>query len=269
MNGAHEEHVRPRRLKVTIGQNVGSAEEPLLQDDKAGPFIERPSLPAMGEGETEPRPTDQPPRLMAEKAVPQPGAAGRGEMAPVPDEGDRAGAGTADAGNDRPQQVREPTPRAAAPGYLRLRLRVDRGEMRLVGVSRVEGPLAPPEPVQGGLAYEVTIGQQQLGAGTVPDPGVQRAFQPLDAPEKGHFLVEVPSYEFTARVPADMVSIASLPDVHISVYRMDAGQVIQTAPDRPLRQQVGQYAEEVAALRGIDPEQLPHQVRTHLDRALR
>src|SRR4249920_3828641 len=137
MSDQHEQPVRPRRTRVEIGQNVGSAEEPLLQDDTAGPFVERPNLPAMGEGEISPRLTG---RLMAEHAVPQPGAARRREMVPVPDEGGPAGPGQVGAGMDRPQQARQAAPPAGAPGYLRLRLRVDGAELRLVGVSRVEGP---------------------------------------------------------------------------------------------------------------------------------
>jgi hypothetical protein len=82
-------------------------------------------------------------------------------------------------------------------------------------------------------------------------------------------VVAVPSYEFTVRIPAERISVANLPDMQVSVYRMDASQVVQPTPQRPLRAYSGQVAEEVVSLNGIRPEDLPSQVRVDVERAFR
>jgi hypothetical protein len=88
-------------------------------------------------------------------------------------------------------------------------------------------------------------------------------------PELGHFVEEVPSYEFTARVPVGKVTSANLPDLQVAVYRLDSTQIIHATPEQPLHQQAGRLAEEVATLRGIHRERLPHELRASIDRALR
>jgi len=251
-----------------IDQRVSTTEEPLLQDNVSEPVVELPHLPAMGEGNVAQSigPDRGEERLMTGESLPS--RDGRGVMSPVPS--DAAAATGTYPGEERPQQVSPGRVADAEPGgYLRLRLRVAGGQASLVDVTRVEGPLSPPEPLYGGLAYEVTLGQQQLGAGAVPDPGVRRAFPPPDRPDLGHFVEEVPYYEFTARVPFGPVTTSNLQDLRVTVYRLDATQMIHTTPVRPLYQEAGRLVEEVAALRGVRPDQLPHELRTRIDRALR
>jgi hypothetical protein len=264
-----EESLPPRSSAPMLGRRVGSTDEPQLQSDEADPIIEHPHLPAMGEQESGQRLVRGQVVLMNEHTTPAP-SGGRGEMASLTNSGARS-AHTPEPGQELPPQ--QPAPSAARStaggGYLRLQLQVEDGDIALVGVSRVDGPLGPPEPVQGGLAYEVTLGERQLGAGAVPDPGVRRAFPPPDEPAKGHIVVAVPSFEFTARIPADQVSAVSLEDIQIGVYRMDSGQVVSTASEQPLHRQAGHLMEEVATLRGIHAEQLPHELRARLDDAVR
>jgi hypothetical protein len=127
--------------------------------------------------------------------------------------------------------------------------------------------------LHGALVYEVTVGSERLSGGTVPDPGVRRAFAPpaeSRAPGvEGHHVVQVPGYDFTARVPTTRVSSANLPDVQVAVYRLEGGQVVQPSVDRPLPEQVGHLVEEVARLRGIRLAELPTAVRAQFDRIRR
>lgn len=272
-----EDESTGRARQPMIGQRVGSAQEPLLQDNVAGPVVEHPELPAMGEDESGAAPPlglatgggGTQPRFMTDK--PQPPHGGRGRMPEVPNVNDT----TSHRGGERPegdypeQRGVAPSPATGPGGYLRLQFRAAGGEVSLLDVTRVDGPLGPPEPLYGGVAYEVTVGPEQVGVGAVPDPGVRRGLAPLDRPELGHFIEEVPTYEFTARVPVDKVTPVNLPDLQVIVYRLDSTQVINATPDRPLREQAGRQAEEVAALRGINRERLPHELRASIDRALR
>jgi hypothetical protein len=270
MSPAREEESNPPRSSAPLlGRRVGSSGEPQFQRDGADPIIENPLLPAMGEQAHQQRMSGGEALLMGEHPSTAP-SGGRGEMAPIRNSGTHV---TETRAPDREFPPQQPAPRSArsaeAGGYLRLQLRVEDGEVALVGVGRVEGPLSPPEPLQGGLAYEVTLGNRQVGAGAVPDPGIRRAFAPPDEPTRGHFVVAVPSFEFTARVPADQVSAVSLPDLQIAVYRMDSSQVVNPAFDQPLHAQAGHLVKEVATLRGIHAEQLPPELRARLDDAVR
>jgi hypothetical protein len=267
MSNPHDEHrIGPRAGEPVLGRRVGSGEMGHRQGDTSEPIVEHPHLPRMDD---KPRPQGRLPgqgRLMDEHTPARATGAGRGEMAAVPDNLDAPGPGD----REYPPQRPAPEPGAAPEpgGYLRLQLRVDDGDLSLVSVNRVAGPLGPPEPVHGGLAYEVSLGRQHLGAGDVPDPGVRRGFAPPDAPERGHSVVNVPSFEFTARIPADRVSTVNLPDLQVAVYRLDSGQVIHPTTERPLREHVGQLAEEVATLRGIHTDRLPEHLRAGIERAL-
>ena len=266
-NSQEENSFGPVAGEPLAGRRVGSGANGPRQGQTNEPVVEDPQLPLMDETETaQQRPVRGQIRLMDERSAPDPTEAGRGEMAAVPDE---FGVTAPADGDYPPQEPARVTPAVAEPGgYLRLQMRVDDGEVSLVGVTRVDGPLSPPGPVHGGLAYEVSLGEQQLGAGDVPDPGVRRGFVPPDAPERGHSVVEVPSYEFTARVPLDRLSAFNLPDLQVAVYRLDSGQVVHPTANRPLRELVGRIAEEVAALRGIRTDRLPAEVRDGLERAL-
>jgi hypothetical protein len=257
-----------RRVSPPIaGRRIGSDASGPHQGESTDPIVEQPHLPRMAEAEPLQQLVGGVTRLMDDPAASGGIGGGRGQMSPVPAE---LRAALPTDGGYAPQQPVSAVPTAAAEGagYLRLQLRVDNGEMSLVGVSRVSGPLSQPGPVHGGLAYEVSLGQRQLGAGDVPDPGVRRGLHPPDRPESGHAVVELPSYEFTARVPADQVSAVNLPDLHVAVYKLDSGQATRLTADRPLLAQVGRTAEEVASLRGVHVEQLPHDVRAGLERAL-
>jgi hypothetical protein len=237
------------------------------QGDTDEAVVEHSNLPRMDKHKPEPRPVGGRIRMMDEHGQAEEPEQGRGEMpgvprdlSPPPEPEDR----------ERPHQQPPPARAGAADGggYLRLQLRVDKGEITVVGVARVAGPLGPPRPMHGGLAYEVSLGDQQIGAGDVPDPGVRRGLAPPDEPERGHLVVEVPSYEFTARVPVDRLSPVNLPDLQVSVYRLDSGEVLRPSPERPLREHAGHLAEEVAVMRGIRTERLPAEVRAGLERAL-
>jgi hypothetical protein len=258
---------RPGQGGNPAQRRVSSGQEPLVQQPDDKPVVENPGLRYMPEGEIGQQHSGEA-RLMPESPGGEAEQAGR-RMEAVPAGEPARGGPAVPAGPQQPAR----SLRSAGGGesYLRLLLHVEDGEVSVQGVSEVAGPLGSPEPLHGGLAYEVSVGARPLAAGAVPDPGVRRSFPPQDpgaAGVEGHFIVETASYDFTARVPAAQLSSASLPDMQVAVYRLDGGQVVQPAGDRLLVDHAGHLADEVARLSGIRVEELPVTVRAAFDRVL-
>lgn len=264
-NENDEQPLGPRAGEPTPGRRVSSGVGEPRQGTTTEPFVEHSDLPRMGEQDLAPRPIRGQVRLMDDSGATGV-TGGRGEMSSAPN---GLGPEPPTTGDHPPQ---EPVASRAAAGdsggYMRLHLRVDDGAMSVVAAKYVPGPLAAPAPMQGGLAYEVSLGQEQLGAGDVPDPGVRRGLVSPDAPERGHHVVEVPSYEFTVRIPVERLSRVNLPDVQVTVYRLDASQVIHATNAQPLQAQTGHVVEEVARLNGIRMEELPTDARNNIEQAL-
>jgi hypothetical protein len=231
------------------------------------PVVERPDLPRMDDGDVRQREIKGRIRFMDDGPADTGGGA-RGLMADIPPEDARESVPS--PGEYPPQRPRRATFQAEElDGYLRLLLRVEDGVVSVVDASRVPGPLIQSGPVQGGFAYAVSLGSEQLAAGDVPDPGVRRGVVAPDRPERGHAIFGAPTSEFTARVPIGKVSLDTIRDLDISLYQLDSTQPTPLRSDEPLRARVGRLAEEVTVLRGIRLEQLPQEVRVRLERALR
>jgi hypothetical protein len=146
---------------------------------------------------------------------------------------------------------------------------VENGKLSVTGIRQVPGPLAMPSAVIHGYAYEVLLNDQQVGLGSLPDVGVRRAFANRDVPEPQgkHFLIDVPTFDFAARIPKGYLVIANLPKLNIVLHKVDE------APDRfislaPLQKQPGVKATEVGRLAGIKVEELSPAVRPNLERIL-
>ena len=76
----------------------------------------------------------------------------------------------------QPDQEQAEAPQAVAEelGSVRLRLRVDRGRISVIGAHAVPGVANVPERLDYGLAYEINDGDKRLAVGSIPDVG-QRA----------------------------------------------------------------------------------------------
>lgn len=186
---------------------------------------------------------------------------GEGLMAPVPP---RPSASAPLSG--KPQEPKAaPPPESVGPGYVRVEVHVENGKLSITGIRSVPGPLTMPSAVIHGYAYEVTLGDQQIALGSLPDVGVRRAFANRDVPDPQgkHFFINVPTFDFTARIQQGYFSTANLPKLNIVLHN------VEEAPDRfttlaPLQKQPGVKATEVGRLSGIKPEELPPTVRTVL-----
>ena len=196
---------------------------PPTQDVSARPIVTAPDLPAMenrGEVRTVLRNTLLP--LMG--SGPHETGAGRGNMAPVP-----AHPGAPSSPGERPQQSHGEEPSAASSGgYVRLTVRLQNGQLSIIGVKQVPGPLEIPSAVIRGHAYEVLLDEQQVALGSVPDIGVRRSFANRDVqgPQGKHHFASIAAPEFSVRIPKNYVSTANLPKLAIVLHD------VREAPDR-------------------------------------
>lgn len=226
---------------------------------EAAPIVENPALKPMSEAQVAPRQIGGKVLLMdtAAEAAPQ-GAV----MAPVP---------TRPTAAAKPNKDQVEAPQAAAEelGSIRLRLRVDRGRISVIGAHPVPGAADIPERLDYGLAYEIADGDKRLAVGSIPDAGQRRSYpDPAGRPGlEGHHLEELDSFEVNVRVPQRALSTASLPRLRVTLFRMK-GQVAKPITAAPLAQQFTDQLRPVAELRGIGLDQLAEPVQAQLRRAM-
>lgn len=233
------------------------------QEEDAPPVVENPKLPRMDDRPRRPRRISGERRMMADEPRPDKGTKGR--MSPPPQRG-RTGREKTPRGSDDQEAKRErAAPKKGRESYVRLRLRVEGGDMAVVGIREVEGPLAQPEQLHGGLTYEVSVGDRRISVGSIPDVGVERSFPDPRRPEEGHNITEVESYEVTVRIPTSELSRSALTRLEVALYRP------KELTERPITQarmsdQFSRELREVARLKGLRREVLPSAIRRQLDR---
>lgn len=235
----------------------------------AEPVVEDPSLPTMTDKPRRPRRIGGKLLHMPEEPSPPGGKANR--MKPLPKKRPKSRGRR----EEFPDQVeKKPAARgeAVAEGdaYVRMRVRVEDGEMSVRSMQTVEGPLIPHEDLHGDLAYEVTVSGKRVSSGAIPDTGVNRSFpHPDPAPgQEGHHETPTAAHEFIARVPRKAISLSSLPRTNVTLFRVKEGPLPMAAGTERLTQHFDKELREVAELRGIRLETLPESVRAEARRSL-
>jgi hypothetical protein len=140
--------------------------------------------------------------------------------------------------HEPPDQQRPQRGEGSGEQYLRLRVRVDDGQLSIVDSHLVDGPLAQTTAFQGRFAYEVTDGRRLLHAGSIPDLGTVRGFAHPNGTleQQRHHTYELSTYEFDARAPVALLRTANLANVSIALYRVKQ----QAGPDAPHPQLSGE-----------------------------
>lgn len=153
---------------------------------------------------------------------------------------------------------------ASAEQYVRLRVRVDDGELSIVGGHLVDSPLAQSAEFQGGFAYEITDGDRLLHAGSIPDLGVVRSFAKPDGTREQlrHHTYDLSTYEFDARVPAASLTRATLPGINVVLYRVKEPAPARALPAQalttaPLGVQRARELRELGRVVGLPASVLP------------
>jgi len=170
---------------------------------------------------------------------------------------------------EKPQQPIPHPPPTAAEGYVRMEVHYDNGKLSVAGIKRVPGPLGMPSGLIRGYVYEVLLNNQEIGLGSLPDVGVQRAFanSTVEGPQGKHHFAKLPTFNFFVRIPASYVTTENMPKLQVVLHN------VEDAPDRltslaPLGTQPGVKATEVGRLAGIQLEQLAPTVRPEFERIL-
>jgi hypothetical protein len=149
--------------------------------------------------------------------------------------------------------------RAGASGYVRLRIRMDEGEMSIVDTHYVDSELEMPAALYGGNAYDVTLGDRLLYADSVPDVGVSRSYPnpDPDAPpeQRHHHFHTLSMYEFDVRVPLTDLEPADLAKVEIGYYRVKE-HTDRAIAARPLIRQYSKELREVNRIVGLPSDLL-------------
>lgn len=180
--------------------------------------------------------------------------------AALPDQEPPRGSGAAAAGSDS----------GAPGGYLRLRLAVEGGTLRVLDAWAVEGPLATEDRITGDLAYEVRRGADVLCVGSIPDAGEIRSFPNPDGPpeQQRHFVRADPEPEIAVRVPAVGLRSADLDQVQVRLYRIKSGAPQSGLAPAELAEEAGRGSREVASLTGVDLSTLPNGRAAEIRRVL-
>lgn len=240
----------PEQPRMKIGRGVA-------------PVVGNPRLARMTEKAPRPKRIGGKIVVMADRPKADSGKQGRMRAA--------AKAATARAPRVRPdqQEPSQPQPTARQPeGYVRLRVRVQDGQLSVVGAKAVEGPLVE-DKLEGALAYEVTLGRKRIAAGAVPDAGEQRSFpDPKGRGEmQGHHVSPLPSYEVPVRIPKEKVSAASLPQVEIALYDLKQPLPVERLKAGAIGPQFKRELREVGRMKGIRPDKLPTRVAEQVRKA--
>lgn len=170
-----------------------------------------------------------------------------------------------------PQQGPPQPPGVVAPdGYARVEMHSENGQLSVVGVHDVPGPLILPDALARGYVYEALVGDQQVALGSLTDVGLSRSFANIDVPgpEGKHRIFLKPSFNFFVRIPKAQFTVNNLPQLNILLHELT------DAPDKllplvPLSKQPGVQAAQVASLTGIRLEKLPPIIRPQFENLLR
>jgi hypothetical protein len=280
----------PTRLQQLRMSDSPTA-EPIVEDARLARMTGKARRPRLIGGKVQKMPDD-----------PKPGAGGRDRMDPLPTSGlGRQRSRRKATGDQVPIESpagarRSPAERLASAGlaaagvdegegYVRMRVRVAGDEISIEGLKRVPGPVVAHEPLQGELAYEVTVGDRSIASGSVPDAGSLRAFAPPNPEpgQEGHHFEPATSYEFVARVPAESMTLKTLPRTNVAVYRVKepvdrrdellargepSAAAIGPAP-APVAERYPRELRLVGRLSGIKLDDLAPDVRAQARRSLR
>ncbi|TLX84766.1 MAG: hypothetical protein E6L04_06335 [Thaumarchaeota archaeon] len=238
-------------------KSVRTKNPPLRQGSDESPVIENPSLEKMDKA------LDRPNRIRGKilrmPLDPPPPSRGRGKkvMNPIPIKTQEELDTTEGTSVEYPQQeefkgTRKKPSRQKDESYLRLRLLIQDGNMSVVEAHKVNGPLTMENKIESSLVYEAVIPSKRIAMGSITDVGFNRSFpNPEGVPgQEGHLFIEVPSYEFYARLPVKDLSASILPKLEIAVYKVKS-PIENTMGEKSLAADFGNELREVARLKGI------------------
>ncbi|MGI0033875.1 MAG: hypothetical protein ACRD97_11475 [Nitrososphaeraceae archaeon] len=142
---------------------------------------------------------------------------------------------------------------------------VQNRDISVTEVHKVHGPLIIEEQIDGSLVYEMLISSKRVAIGSLTDVGFNRSFpNPEDvAIQEGHYFVQLPTFEFYARVPIKDLSSSQLSKIEIVVYRVKS-PIAKPVGDKSLSLEFGNELREISRLKGINIRTLSKQSRADI-----
>ena len=247
---------------------------PTRQGSEEGPVIEDPRLPKMDENSNRPRRIRG--KIVRMPSNPSPSRGGKKLMDPVAvnKEEKEVTFESTDIEYGKQEELKESASKKSSKqedeAYLRLHLRVEDGQMSLVEARKVDGPLLIENDIDSNLVYEAALPSKRIALGSIMDVGVNRSYpNPEGVPgQEGHFFIELPSFEFDARIPVKELSPRDLPKVEIAVYRVK-GPVKKSVGQKSLALEFGNELREVARLKGISLKSLPQKSQAEIRKIIK
>ena len=239
-------------------------QRPRTQREGRAAVVDNPKLPRMGDEGVRPRRIDR--KIVRMEVDPAPSKARANTMDPVPKRSSK------NQGAPSGDQVESTQVTAAheGAGYVRLRLRMDDGELSVRGAKVVDGPLHSDEVVTPGLNYEATFQGRRLATGDVPDPTEIRSFpDPAGRPGlEGHHVAEQSTYEFLVRIPVERIDEGKLEELRVNLFRWRGKGPGDRIAAEELSKQPRAAVEMVGSLSGVRLAALSTADRRGLRRAL-
>lgn len=165
---------------------------------------------------------------------------------------------------DYSEQIAKKTRMKKEEGYIVLRMRVQNGEISVIGSRKVAGPfLEHSNLVQSGITYEVFLQDSRIAIGSIADFGEQRSFpRPnADPAHEGHHITTLPGFDFNVKIPAEKITLKNLPSLNISLYKFKEHVADLRLTDLPLKLQFAKEVRVVAEMNGIRTDRLRDDVK--------
>lgn len=169
-------------------------------------------------------------------------------------------------------QVEKKSRKTSEPGYVVFRMRVQNGEISVVGSKKVEGPFLEPESLeQNGITYEAFLKDRRIAIGSIPDFGEQRSFaRPQSDPShEGHHITILPSFDFNLKIAAEKISLKELPRIRLTLYRFKEHVPNLAINETPLKMRFEKEVRVVAEMNGLRIERLNDDIKKSIRQTFR
>ena len=164
-----------------------------------------------------------------------------------------------DAARSRP---RNETENVADDRYVRMVVRFDRGQLRIIEARQLNGPLVVPHVIASGLAHEVRLGDRRIAVGSMPDANIRRS---MSTPAIGpHNTYEVDTFDFEVRIAASELRGRDLTELAIDLVQVHESRY-EPISSSALRDDPSIRATPIASLRPTALADLPEPLRRASD----
>lgn len=112
---------------------------------------------------------------------------------------------------------------AAGETYVRMLVRMDRGEPQITDAREVPGALVEPDTLTAGLVTELWVGDRRVSVASHPDAGISRSFsEPGPGGPSEHHVYLPEAYDLVVRVPTREIRGIDPSSLSLNVVKLDS-----------------------------------------------